>query len=49
VATVENRHVVLLDHLVDSGKEGEEILLRVYILLTVGREEDVLALLQAKT
>ena len=49
MATVEDGHVVLLRHLVDSSEEGEEVLLRVNILLTVSRKEDILALLQTKT
>ena len=48
MATVENRHVVLLRHLVDSSEEGEEVFLRVNVFLTVSRQENVLAFLQAK-
>ena len=36
MATVEDGHVVLFRHLVDSSEEGEEVLLRVDIFLTVG-------------
>lgn len=36
MATIEDGHVVLLRHLVDSSKEGEEVLLRVNVFLTVG-------------
>ena len=48
MATVEDGHVVLLRHLVDSSEEGEEVLLRVDILLTVSGQENVLAFLQAE-
>ena len=48
MTTVEDGHVVLLRHLVDSSKEGEEVLLRVNVFLTVSRQENVLAFLQAK-
>ena len=49
VATVQNRHVVLLCHLVNRVEEREEVLLRVDVLLTVGAEQDVLPLLQPKS
>ena len=49
MATIEDGHVVFLRHLVDSSEEGEEVFLRVDILLTVSRKEDILALLQTKT
>ena len=49
VATVENRHVVFLCHFVDGIEEREEVLLCVDILLTVGREQDIFALLQAES
>ena len=48
MATVEDGHVILLRHLVDSSEEGEEVLLRVDILLTVSGQENVLAFLQAE-
>ena len=48
MTTVEDGHVVLLRHLVDSSEEGEEVLLRVDILLTVSGQENVLAFLQAE-
>lgn len=35
MTTVEDGHVVLLRHLVDSSEEGEEVLLRVDIFLAV--------------
>ena len=44
VARIENRHIVLLCHLVDGREEGKEVLLGVDVLFTVSREEDVLAL-----
>ena len=49
MATVEDGHVVLLGHPVDGGEETEEILLGVDVLFTVGREENVFALLQAQS
>ena len=48
MATVEDGHVVLLRHLVNSSEEGEEVFLRVDIFLTVGGQENVLAFLQAE-
>ena len=48
MTTVEDGHVVLLRHLVDSCEEGEEVLLRVDIFLAVSGQENVLAFLQAK-
>ena len=48
MTTVEDGHVVLLRHLVDSSEEGEEVLLRVDIFLTVSGQENVLAFLQAE-
>ena len=48
MATVENGHVILLRHLVDSSEEGEEVLLRVDIFLAMGGQENILAFLQAE-
>lgn len=48
MATVEDGHVVLLRHLVDSCEEREEVLLRVDVFLAMGRQENILAFLQAK-
>ena len=48
MATVEDGHVVLLRHLVDSSEEGEEVFLRVDIFLAMGRQENVLTFFQAK-
>lgn len=48
MTTVEDGHVVLLRHLVDSSEEGEEVLLRVDIFLAMGRQENILAFLQAE-
>ena len=48
MATVEDGHVVLFRHLVDSSEEGEEVLLRVDIFLAMGGQENVLAFLQAE-
>ena len=47
VAGVEDRHIVLLRHLVDRREQAYEVLLRIDIFLTVGREQDVLALCQS--
>ena len=48
MATVEDGHVVLLRHLVDSSEEGEEVFLGVDVFLAVGGQEDILAFLQAE-
>ena len=48
MATVEDGHVILLRHLVDSSEEGEEVILRVDIFLAMGRQENILAFLQAE-
>ena len=48
MATVEDGHVVLLRHLVDSSEEGEEVFLRVDIFLAVSGQENVLAFLQTE-
>ena len=46
MAAVQHRHVVFLRHGVDGIEEGEEVALGVDVLLPVGREKDVPALLQ---
>ena len=48
MTTVEDGHVVLLRHLVDSSEEGEEVLLRVDVFLAVSGQENVLAFLQTE-
>ena len=48
MTTVEDGHVVLLRHLVNSSEEGEEVLHRVDIFFTVSRQENVLAFLQTE-
>lgn len=48
VTAVQNRHVVFLGHLVDSGKEARKVLLGVDILFAVGAEQNVLALFEAE-
>ena len=48
VAAVQNRHIVLRRHLVDSIEEAQEVLFRVDVLLAVGAQEDILALLEAQ-
>lgn len=45
MAAVKDGHVVLLCHLVNGCKEAVEVLLCIYVLFTVGTEEDVFALL----
>ena len=48
MAAVQHRHVVFFRHGVDGIEEGEEVALGVDVLLPVGREQDVPALLQAE-
>ena len=48
MTTVEDGHVVLFRHLVDSSEEGEEVLPRVDVFLTMGGQENILAFLQAE-
>ena len=48
VAGVQDRQVVFLRHLVDSGEQAREVLLGVDVLLAVRGEQDVLALLQTE-
>ena len=48
VAGVQDWHVVLLRHLVDSIKQRQEVLLRVDVLLAVSRKQDILTLLKPK-
>ena len=48
MATVEDGHVVLFRHLVDSSEEREEVFLRVDIFLAVSGQENVLTFLQAE-
>ena len=49
MTAIEDRHIVLLCHLVDRGEQRSEVLLRVDVLLTMGRQQDVLALFQPQT
>ena len=49
MTTVEDGHVVLLRHLVDSSKEGEEVLLGINVFLAVSGQENVLAFLKAES
>ena len=49
VAAVKYRHVVLLGHLVDGGKETREVLLGVDIFFAVGAEQNVLTLFESET
>ena len=48
VAAVEYRHVVLLSYGIDGVKQREEVLLRIYILLTVRAQQYVFPLLKAE-
>ena len=48
VAAVENRHIIFLRHCVDGVEKAEEILLSVDVLLAVGTQKNVAALLQAE-
>lgn len=48
MATVEDRHVVLFRHFVDSCEEGEEVLLGINVFLAMGRQENILAFLQTE-
>ena len=48
VAAVEDGHVILRRHLVDGIEQAQEVLFRVDVLLAVGAQEDVLALLEAQ-
>ena len=48
MTTVEDGHVILLRHLVDSSEEGEEVLLGINVFLAMGRQENILAFLQTE-
>ena len=48
MAGIQDRHIVLLCHLVDSVEQRQEVLLSVDVLLTMSRKQNVLALLQAQ-
>lgn len=43
VAGVQDRHVVLLRHLIDCCEQRCKVFLRIDILLTVSRQQDILA------
>ena len=47
VATIKDGHIILLGHCIDGIEQGEEVFLRVDVLLTMGRKKDILSLLQA--
>ena len=49
VATVEDGHVVLSGHAIDGVEEGEEVFLRVDVLLAMGGQKDITAFLQSET
>lgn len=46
VRAVDHRHLVELGHVVDGGHQRHEVLLVVYVLLPVGRDQDVPVLLK---
>lgn len=48
MAAVEDGHVVLLGHGVDGVEERQEVLLGVDVLLAVGRQKDIFALLKTE-
>ena len=48
MTAVENRHIILLSHLVNGIEQRQEILFRINILFSVSREQDLFAFLQAQ-
>ena len=48
VAGIQDRHVILLSHGIDRRKQGNEILLRIDVLLPMGRQQNIAALLQTQ-
>jgi len=46
VTGVQDGHIILLRHLVDGCEQAQEVLFRVDVLLAVGAQKDVLALLE---
>ena len=49
MTTIENRHIVLFSHLIDSRKKRKEVFLCIYIFLTMCWEQNVLSFLQTET
>ena len=49
MAGIQDGQIVLFSHLVDSGEQRGKVLLGVDILLAVGRQQNVLALLETQT
>ena len=49
MAGVENGHIVLLCQCIDGSEQAQEVLFRVDVLLTVGRQQNVLVLFQSQT
>lgn len=45
MATIEDRHIILLSHSVDGVEQTQEVLLGVDVFLAVGAEQDVLSFL----
>ena len=46
MAAIEDRHIVLLRHLVDGIEQRQEVLLRIDVLFAVSAQKDILPLLQ---
>ena len=49
VATVENRHVILLGHCVYCIEQAEEVFLRVDVLFTMGTQQNIVSLLESES
>ena len=49
MATVQDRHIVLLCHLINCSKEREEVFLRINILLSVSRKKNIMTFLQTQS
>ena len=48
MATVKDRHIVFLGHLVDGGEKADEILFGVDVFLAMGGQQNILSLLEAE-
>ena len=48
MATIQNWHIVLLCHLINSCEQTHKVLLCIDILLTMGTQQDIFALFQSK-
>ena len=49
MAGVQDRHIILFCQRIDGSEQTQEVLFRVDVLLTVGRQQNVLVLLQSQT